>query len=142
MKRLFLLITIFYFLINITACTKSIKSDIDIDLTKLSSTMAYSEVLNMLESPEKYTGKKVKMEGSFNLTRDEENDKNYCACIIYDSTSCCVQRMEFELSDKLSFPDGYPSQNSDITVVGYFETYENNGYSYCRLNNAKIVSDF
>ena len=40
-------------------------SDVDIDLTKLSATMVYSEVFNMLYTPEDYLGKTVNMEGTF-----------------------------------------------------------------------------
>ena len=38
---------------------------VDVDLTKLSSTMVYSEVYNMMSSPESYMGKRVRMKGSF-----------------------------------------------------------------------------
>ena len=38
-------------------------SDIDIDLTRLSSTMVYSEVYNMMNTPENYVGKMVRMNG-------------------------------------------------------------------------------
>lgn len=61
------------------------ESTIDVDLTQLSSTMVYSEVYNMMISP-----------------------------------------------------DDYPELGSDITVTGIFETYEEDGYTYCRLKNAKL----
>ena len=32
--------------------------DVDLDLTKLSATMVYSEIYNMMVSPDKYVGKK------------------------------------------------------------------------------------
>ena len=38
---------------------------IDVDLTKLSSTMVYSEVYNMLYTPDDYIGQTVKMNGAF-----------------------------------------------------------------------------
>ncbi len=43
------------------------KQEIDVDLTQLSSTMVYSEVYNMINTPEDYIGKTVKMSGTFNL---------------------------------------------------------------------------
>ena len=36
---------------------------VDLDLTVLSSTMVYSEVYNMMNEPEPYEGKMVKMQG-------------------------------------------------------------------------------
>ena len=58
-------------------------SDIDIDLTTLSSTMVYSEVYNMMNSPEKYVGKMVRMNGKFAVYKYPE--RNYYTCIIKDA---------------------------------------------------------
>ena len=41
---------------------------VDVDLTMMSSTMVYAEVLNMQQSPKDYLGKIVKMRGPFNVT--------------------------------------------------------------------------
>ena len=57
----------------------------DIDLTVLSSTMVYSEVYNMMVSPEDYVDKRIKMEGIFSIYYDEVSEKNYFACIIMDA---------------------------------------------------------
>ena len=37
----------------------------DVDLTAMSSTMVFSQVLNMLVSPDDYIGKKIRMKGRF-----------------------------------------------------------------------------
>lgn len=112
---------------------------IDLDLTELSSTMVYSEVYNMMEAPEKYIGKTVKMAGNFAVYKDAENNKNYYACLISDATACCVQGIEFEWKGEHTFPDDYPDENAEISVIGVFETYEENGYSYCRLKDAELT---
>ena len=109
---------------------------IDVDLTKLSSTMVYSEVYNMMVSPDNYTGKTVKMNGAFAYYEDPETKKQYFACIIADATACCSQGLEFILTGEHTYPNDYPEVYSDITVTGTFETYEENGYNYCRLVNA------
>ena len=109
---------------------------IDVDLTKLSSTMVYSEVYNMMVSPDKYIGKTVKMNGAFAYYEDPETKKQYFACIIADATACCSQGLEFILTGEHTYPNDYPEVYSDITVTGTFETYEENGYNYCRLVNA------
>ena len=59
---------------------------IDVDLTALSSTMVYSEVYNMMTSPEDYIGKTVKMKGMYSVYHDESTDKYCFACIIKDAT--------------------------------------------------------
>ncbi len=111
---------------------------IDVDLTKLSSTMVYSEVYNMMVSPDNYTGKTVKMNGAFAYYEDPETKKQYFACIIADATACCSQGLEFILTGEHTYPNDYPELYSDITVTGTFETYEENGYNYCRLVNAEF----
>ena len=117
---------------------------IDVDLTALSSTMVYSEVYNMMVSPESYVGKAVKMRGQFALYQavDENGnlipDQIYFACVIADATACCSQGLEFILAGEHSYPDDYPELGTEITVVGTFQTYEENGYMYCHLVGAKM----
>ena len=110
--------------------------DIDVDLTQMSSTMIYSEVYNMVSTPEDYIGKTVKMNGSFSVYEDGGTGKVYFACMIADATACCSQGIEFTLSGEYVYPDDYPEVGSEIVVQGIFETYEENGYLYCQLKDA------
>ncbi len=111
----------------------------DIDLTVLSATMVYSEVYNMMVSPEEYIGKTIKMKGPFSFYHDEITDNNYFACIIQDATACCAQGIEFILTEDYSYPDDYPRADEEICVVGVFDTYLEDGYEYCTLRNAKLL---
>ena len=113
-------------------------SQIDIDLTALSSVLVYSEVYNMMLSPEKYIGKTVKMHGPFSYFLDEATGKYYFACIIEDATACCAQGLEFELKENLVFPEDYPAVGEDICVIGVFDTYQEGSYTYCTLRNASL----
>ena len=45
-------------------------SNLDVDLTTLSSTMVYSEVYNMMYEPDRYVGKRIKMDGQFAVYED------------------------------------------------------------------------
>lgn len=120
-----------------TETTTEAKS-VDLDLTKLSSTLVYSEVYNMLITPDDYKGKIIKMKGQFNQYTDEETGKIYNTVIIPDATACCQQGLEFELSDKTNpnFEHG-----TGITVVGTFDTYSDGEFLYCYLKNAKIINE-
>ncbi|MCR5788667.1 MAG: hypothetical protein K6G83_02150 [Lachnospiraceae bacterium] len=111
---------------------------IDIDLTTLSSTMVYSEVYNMMVSPDDYIGKTVKMDGQFTQYHDESTGKYYFACIISDATACCSQGIEFVLTDDYTYPDDYPQEGGAICVTGTFDTYQEGDYTYCTLRNARI----
>lgn len=120
-----------------TETTTEAKS-VDLDLTKLSSTLVYSEVYNMLITPDDYKGKIIKMKGQFNQYTDEETGKIYNTVIIPDATACCQQGLEFELSDKTN-PNF--EQGTGITVVGTFDTYSDCEFLYCHLKNAKIINE-
>lgn len=110
--------------------------DVDVDLTKLSSTMVYSEVYDMTNTPENYLGKTVRMSGAFSVY--EGDSRNYYACIIADAAACCEQGIEFILTDGHAYPDDYPEPGEIVTVSGVFDTYEEDGFYYCQLIDAKM----
>ena len=116
-----------------------ISNNLDVDLTRLSSTMVYSEVYNMMYTPNDYIGKTVKMKGQFAYYEDPETKAQYFACIIADATACCSQGLEFILTGEHTYPNDYPEVGSEITVTGTFELYTENGFQYCRLKDAAIV---
>lgn len=116
-----------------------ISNNLDVDLTKLSSTMVYSEVYNMMYTPDDYIGKTVKMKGQFAYYEDPETKAQYFACIIADATACCSQGLEFILTGEHTYPNDYPELGSEITVTGTFEVYTENGFQYCRLKDAVLV---
>lgn len=112
-------------------------SDIDIDLTRLSSTMVYSEVYNMMNSPESYVGKMIRMNGK--LAVYEYPERNYYTCIIADATACCQQGVEFLWAGNHKYPDDYPNEGDGIIVTGIFDIYYEGENKYCQLKNASLV---
>lgn len=78
-----------------TESTTTEAKSVDLDLTELSSTLIYSEVYNMLITPDDYKGKIIKMKGLFNQYTDEETGKIYNAVVIPDATACCQQGLDF-----------------------------------------------
>ncbi len=110
-----------------------------VDLTALSSTMVYAEVFNMVCAPEDYIGRTVKMAGQFAASEDADTGMIRFSCMIADATACCRQGLEFMLASDAVYPDDYPAPGTEITVTGVFETYEEGGYTYCRLADAEMV---
>lgn len=114
-------------------------SKIDLDLTQLSSTMIYSEVYNMVVTPSNYTGKTIKVTGTFATTYDEKAKQRYYAIIIPDATACCEQGLEFVWTGNHSYPEDYPKVGQEITVTGTFGTYEHDGYTYKQLTCDEVI---
>ena len=63
---------------------------VDVDLTRLSSTMVYSEVYNMMYTPGDYIGKTIKMTGQF--VYYENPDRRSCPTPTQDSTASASTR--------------------------------------------------
>ena len=108
-------------------------------MTTMSSTMVYSEVFNMVTTPENYIGKTVKMRGTYMYYYDEKPDHYYFFCLISDAMACCSQGIEFSLTKDYHYPEDYPKPDDEITVVGVFDSYEEEGNTYCILRNARLV---
>ncbi len=108
-------------------------SDVDLDLTTLTSTMVYSEVFNMMMEPDSYVGKSVRISGTCNIYIDPNTKNVYYSCIVKDATQCCAQGLEFVLDpDKYSDAD-YPAMDDEITVTGTFATYEEGDRQYLTI---------
>lgn len=109
-----------------------------VDLTKMSATVCYAQVLDILSYPDNYLGKTIKMSGWFGVYESPETGMIYFSCIIPDATQCCANGIEFICKDTRNYPDDYPELGDDIRVVGTFETYEEDGLLYCRLKDATM----
>ena len=125
--------------------TQTSADGVDVDLTVLSSTMVYSEVYNMLYyDQESYYGKTVKANGIFAIYQMVVDGVTQpapvaYACIIADATACCAEGMEFVLEGDYTYPDDYPELGAEITVIGEFQSYEENGMTWYHLVNARLA---
>ena len=114
--------------------TAPVSDGVDIDLTQMNATMVYAEVSNIMYMPDDYIGKIIRMNGMAVSSTDPETGIIYHAIIIRDATACCASGLDYILSDGQE----YPPDESDATVTGEFELYEENGFFYCQLKDAKI----
>ena len=105
-----------------------------IDLTNINSTMAYSQVCDMVNNPNDYRGKTIKARGICEISDNNITNIIHYYIVIKDATGCCSQSMEFVLKNS-----NYPSKNKTITIEGVLETYKRNGKTYCKLSSAKLL---
>lgn len=116
--------------------TKAEEIKVDLDLSSLGESMAYSTLLNMMMTPEDYIGKTIRINGMFDIAGGEIRD--YYLCTLFDTTGCCGSSLEFMPKTGLTYPEGLPEVLSYISVTGVFETYEEDGRLYCQLSDATV----
>ncbi len=111
---------------------------IDVDLTKLSSTMVFGEVYNMLANSKDYVGKTIKMGGAYSSNFFDLTQKNYHYVVISDATACCQNGIEFVFDESLKYPEDYPKIGNYVEVVGVFDIYEELQTRYPYLKAVEI----
>lgn len=112
---------------------------IDYDLTAMGPEMVYATVFDMMQYPEHYKGKVVRMEGPFYHTFFEPTETDYFYVIIQDATACCSQGLEFVWDDgSHTYPDEYPAAGTEVIVTGRFETYTEESSRYVHLVDASL----
>ena len=109
--------------------------EVDYDLSAVSNTMMYSQVYDMIYTPDRYLGKTVRVLGPFDQYTDEETGKPHCVCLIQDATACCTQGIEFELADTNT---DLPPKGGMVLVSGTFDTFMNGPFLYCVLRDAVL----
>lgn len=105
----------------------------DVDLTSLSSTMVYAEVYNMMNEPNRYMGKTVKVRGQYYANYFEDAKQYYHFIVVADATACCQQGLEFIWSGEHTYPDDYPEDGTLIEVTGVYGSYKELGETYYYL---------
>ena len=134
MKRM----TILLLCMALLACGAALaEKPVELDLSVLSGTVVYSQVYDMMMEPERYIGMQVRVKGSFSYFQDPATMKEYFAVIIADATACCAQGIEF-VWDGHKYPEDYPPLDTELTVTGTFNTYEENGFVYLQLKDAEV----
>ena len=97
--------------------------EVDVDLTKMSATMVYAEIFNLIIDADSYAGKKIRMKGFFNVLKNPNDNSTSFAVFIPDATACCQQGVEF----KFDFGTDFPQQNDEIIVTGTYKVvYDEN----------------
>ena len=114
----------------------------DIDLTRMSGTMVYGQVYQMVMYPKKYVGKHIRMKGAFSSYYDEETETRFYGCVIADALACCSQGLAFELAKPRQYPKEFPAEGATIVITGDFDfVKEEDGVGYPVIRNATLSSE-
>lgn len=125
---------------RIETTTTPAPSKVDLDLTKMSATMIYSTIFDMLIMPEDYVEKIIKLSGWFETYTDPQTGEMYYAVVVPDATACCQQGLEFVWKGNHTYPDDFPKSGQNITVTGIYKMIENDGvtYTYLEANSVEF----
>ena len=118
--------------------TTTDQSKVDLDLTKMSATMIYSTIFDMLVMAEDYIDKNIKVKGWFETYTDPQTAELYYAVVVPDATACCQQGLEFVWPGEHTYPDDFPKPGEDITVTGRYKLIENDGITYNYLEASSV----
>ena len=151
-KLLILIILISLFACNTNKKEETIIEEIEIpqeeeiqeeetymDLTFMTGTVIYAEVINILTNPSEYANKRIKIKGLFTTGKDNEDNLIF-GCLIPDATACCAQGVQFVLVDDYRYPYDYPELGEDIIVEGDFYYEVHDDYTLIRLDNAILTN--
>ena len=104
-----------------------------VDLTRLSDTMAFSEVFAIAQTPENYLGRRIVIQGKYANYFNEATNAYYHNVMLSDATACCAQGLEFIWNGEHAAPADYPPVNSEIRLDGIYSSYVENGRTYYAL---------
>ncbi len=104
-----------------------------LDLTKLTGNMLFAEVFNIVAAPGEYLGEQIRMTGSVFIVKDPDSGAVRYGCLMQDALGCCSQGFEFRLKN-----GKYPKAETQITVTGTLDIYEDENNMYCFLKDAVL----
>lgn len=120
---------------------------LSLDLTKMSATMVYAEVFNMLIMPDQYDGKLIKVRGNFSRFVPNGKTEEVTTVVVSDALACCQQGLEFKITPGSPLENqlknqSLPEPDSEIEIIGRFvlsQTEEGFDYFYLDLKNLESV---
>ena len=114
---------------------------VDYDLSDMNFTMISSFFFQMLVEAETYENKTFKIKGKFQSFDNEENPAAlpYFSVIINDVTMCCQEGIDFIWTGDHKWPQDYPKQDQEITIIGKYIVTEEDGVSYSYILASDIL---
>lgn len=110
----------------------------EIDLTGMSPTMLFAEVVNMTRTPKQYEGATVTLKGGLMiLAIDEETGVGSYSCYVEDATKCCQRGIGFTIDHPLD-DMSILVEGSEVVIKGTFEIYEMAGHNFVRIADCEI----
>lgn len=124
--------------VNEAESTQEADPNVDIDVSVMNSDMVYATIYQLISEPNEYIGKLIKIKGEPYSSYYEPTDMTYHYVLIQDAAACCAQGMEFVMANGLAYPDEAEENEEEVTIIGTFTTYEEEGNLYCTLMDSIV----
>ncbi len=110
----------------------------EIDLTSMSPTMLFAEVVNMTRTPKQYEGATVTLRGGLMILMiDESTGVGSYSCYVEDATKCCQRGIGFTIDRPLE-DTSILVEGNEVIIRGTFEIYEAGGHNFVRIADCDI----
>ena len=110
----------------------------EIDLTSMSPTMLFAEVVNMTRTPKQYEGATVTLRGGLMILMiDESTGVGSYSCYVEDATKCCQRGIGFTIDRPLD-DTSILVEGAEVIIKGTFEIYEAGGHNFVRIADCDI----
>jgi len=115
---------------------KNTDDDLVIDIVEMSETLVGATMLNIINEPERYMGKTIRVAGTYQPFYWDEEDRYFHDLVIESQAGCCPKILEFILND-----EDYPMVGTMIELVGIYSSYELNGqvFNYLAVETIKSL---
>jgi len=139
-KSVILLCALVFFCILAISCSNDTgDSDVDVDLSVLSTTMAQAEYENIIINSGKYIGQTIRASGTYFMSIDDLTGDYYHYIIIIPGDDCCQMGFEFKRDGEYAVPDDYPERNAAIVVTGILSRGDDRGFPYFYLSSGEMT---
>ena len=120
--------------IGLWAFSNGFASDV-LDLSRMNSTILFAKLYEISQSAEEYKGKTFRMNGYYELAKDEIDGKKYHVLLLSDAAACCnfSFEMEWDAHEKI------PKKGSQVTVEGIFNPIFEEHMIIPQLKKTRIV---
>ena len=131
-RKLTLILSLSVLFILFTGCDNEPDgTPVDFNLTKYSTTMAHSTVVDMYENSDNYVGKTIKIKGLYDPFFVEElgRELHYIEVEGYDG--CCPQYLEFKWDNENDFSADINNlkEKDRMVMIGVFGLYDEGDYT-------------
>jgi len=111
---------------------------IDLDLTMMSETMVYGIMFDVIASPERYVGQRMRLPGEYEGFKDAVTGEVEHTIIFFDSSGCCEVDMNFTLDETYVYPQDYPRSGRKMTLVGVLSIVGEGKDAVCRIDGGTL----